>query len=50
MTRDSWKTKGSKSARGRAKEESLRILQKNPIKPIDDVLLRELDNIVKSRI
>ncbi|MFX0021901.1 MAG: trimethylamine methyltransferase family protein [Candidatus Hermodarchaeota archaeon] len=47
MTRDSWKANGSKSARGRAKEEAIKLLKKNPVKPINDNLLKELDKIVQ---
>ncbi len=50
MTRDSWKANGSKSARGRAKEEAIKLLKKSPIKPIDNILLKEFDKIVKSEL
>ncbi len=50
MTRDSWKVNGSKSARGRAKEETVKLLKKNPIKPIDDNLLKDFERIVHSEL
>ena len=50
MTRDSWKESGSKSTRGRAKEEAIKILKKSPIKPIEDILLKEFDKIVSSKL
>jgi trimethylamine--corrinoid protein Co-methyltransferase len=46
MTRDSWKTAGSKSARKRAREVAIQLLEKSPIKPIDTSLTDELDKIV----
>ena len=46
MTRDSWKALGSKSARKRAKELAIALENKSPIKPIDEGLVKELDQIV----
>ena len=48
MTRDSWKEKGSKSARKRAKDVALKLLEKPSIKPIDDNLAKELDKIAEN--
>ncbi|MFX1391486.1 MAG: trimethylamine methyltransferase family protein [Promethearchaeota archaeon] len=45
MTRDSWRVNGSKSTRKRAKEEAARLLKKSPIKPIDDILSKDLESI-----
>ena len=45
MTRDSWKTAGSKSARKRAREVAIQLLKKSPLKPIDKNLKDELDKI-----
>lgn len=50
MTRDSWKQSGSKSTRKRARVETARLLRKDSIKPIDEILSKELDNIAKERI
>jgi trimethylamine--corrinoid protein Co-methyltransferase len=47
MTRDAWKSAGSKSARKRAKDKASELAKKAPIKPIDDTLLKELDEIAK---
>ena len=47
MTRDSWKSSGSMSARKRAKEMASKLLEKPPIKPIDQILVKELDNIAR---
>jgi trimethylamine--corrinoid protein Co-methyltransferase len=48
MTRDSWKQKGSKSARKRAIELATNLLQKPPIKPINTSLAKELERIVET--
>jgi trimethylamine--corrinoid protein Co-methyltransferase len=45
MTRDSWKENGSKSTRKRAKDEASKLLKKAPLKPIDGILVKELDKI-----
>ena len=45
MTRDSWKEKGSKSARKRAKEQASKILSKTSTHPIEENLTRELEKI-----
>ena len=47
MTRDSWKKKGSRSARKNALVLASKLLEKPPIKPIDDNLAKELDRIVE---
>jgi trimethylamine--corrinoid protein Co-methyltransferase len=49
-TRDSWKALGSKSARNRAKEEAFKLLNKPPLKPIDESLTKEFENIISSRL
>ncbi len=46
MTRDSWKEKGSKSTRKRAKEQASKLLSKPSIHPIEENLGRELEKIV----
>ncbi|MCK4780376.1 MAG: trimethylamine methyltransferase family protein, partial [Candidatus Lokiarchaeota archaeon] len=50
MTRDSWKNNGSKSTRKRAKDLSKKLLEKSSIKPIDNQLANELDNIAKKAL
>ena len=45
MTRDSWKEKGSKSTRKRAKDQALKILSNPSAHPIKDNLRRELEKI-----
>jgi trimethylamine--corrinoid protein Co-methyltransferase len=45
-SRDSWKQLGSKSARKNAKEEAEKILSKGSIRPIDDKIKKEMDNII----
>ena len=47
MTRDSWRELGSKSARQRAKDQAFTLLNKSPIKPINEDLVKDLDKIVK---
>jgi trimethylamine--corrinoid protein Co-methyltransferase len=49
-TRDSWKVSGSKSARKRAKEEATKLLSRSPMKPIDQILVAELNKIAKNNI
>lgn len=46
-TRNSWKMNGSKSTRIRAREEAANLLKKRSLKPINQILLKELDNIAK---
>lgn len=48
MTRDSWKENGSKSTRKRAKDEASKLLKKAPLKPIDGILVNELDKIANN--
>jgi len=45
-TRDLWKKLGSKSARKRAHEEADKLSHKEPLKPINESLAKELDKIV----
>jgi trimethylamine--corrinoid protein Co-methyltransferase len=45
MTRDSWKSDGSKSVRKRAKERAIQLANKPAIKPITESLVKELDRI-----
>ncbi|GAI45916.1 unnamed protein product, partial [marine sediment metagenome] len=49
-TRDAWKAAGSKSARKRAKDMASELAKKAPIKPIDDKLLKELDDITNKHL
>jgi trimethylamine--corrinoid protein Co-methyltransferase len=48
MTRDSWKEKGSKSARKRAKDIALELLEKPSIQPIENDLVKELNKIAEN--
>jgi trimethylamine--corrinoid protein Co-methyltransferase len=50
MTRDSWREQGSKSARKRAKEEAVKLLDKPPVKPIDESLQKQLNKITSTYI
>lgn len=50
MTRDSWKDKGSKSTRKRAKDLSKKLLEKPSVKPIDDKLAKELNKITEKAL
>jgi len=50
MTRDSWKALGSKSARQRAKEQAIVLENKSSIKPIDEGLLTELNQIASQHL
>lgn len=50
MQYDSWKAKGKKSTRKRAKEEAIELLKKPLIKPIDDGLLNELNKIASEQL
>ena len=45
MSRDMWKAAGSKSARKRAKEQAVKLIDKGPLKPIDDILAKELEAV-----
>jgi trimethylamine--corrinoid protein Co-methyltransferase len=45
MTRDSWKEKGSNSARKRAREQASAFLKKPSSNPIEETLRRELEKI-----
>jgi trimethylamine--corrinoid protein Co-methyltransferase len=48
MTRDAWKASGSKSARKKANEEALKLLKKEPLKPISQTLAKELEKITSN--
>lgn len=50
MTRDSWREKGSKSTRKRAKDIASDLLKKSPIKPIDKSLSVELTEIAQKNL
>jgi len=50
MTRDSWREQGSKSARKRAKEEAIKLLDKPSVKPIDESLQNQFDKIASKYI
>jgi trimethylamine--corrinoid protein Co-methyltransferase len=50
MTRDAWKSSGYKSARQNAKDQTEKLLKKEPPKPIDDNLKRELNDIVSQEL
>lgn len=50
MTRELWKTSGSKSARGRAKELANKLLKKPSSKPIDESLASELDKLAEEKL
>ncbi len=45
LSRNAWKQNGSKSARKRAKEQALKLIDKSPLKPIDDTLAKELEAV-----
>ena len=45
MSRDMWKASGAKSARKRAREQALKIIDKGSLKPIDDNLAKELEAV-----
>lgn len=45
LSRDMWKDSGSKSTRKRAKEYASKLLNKGALKPIDEKLAKELENI-----
>jgi len=46
LSRDAWKEAGSKSTRKRAREQASKLIDKSSIKPIDDILAKELEKIV----
>jgi trimethylamine--corrinoid protein Co-methyltransferase len=50
LPRDAWKETGSKSARKRAKEQALKLINKGSLKPIDDNLAKELEIITLKNI
>lgn len=50
LSRDAWKEAGSKSTRKRAREQASKLIDKNSIKPIDDILAKELEKIVSKNI
>ena len=45
MSRDMWIAAGAKSARKRAREEALKLINKGSLKPIDDNLAKELEAV-----
>ncbi|MFW9991149.1 MAG: trimethylamine methyltransferase family protein [Candidatus Odinarchaeota archaeon] len=49
-TREAWKEAGAKSARVRARDLAEKLAAKAPVKPIDEVLAKELDAIATSRM
>jgi len=50
LSRDAWKESGSKSTRKRAREQASKLVDKSSIKPIDDILAKELEKIVANNI
>jgi len=50
LSRDAWKESGSKSTRKRAREQASKLIGKSSIKPIDDILAKELEKIVSKNI
>ena len=50
MTRDSWREQGSKSTRKRARIEASKLLDKPPVKPIDESLQKHLDIIASTYV
>jgi len=50
LSRDAWKESGSKSTRKRAREQASKLIDKSSIKPIDDILVKELENIVSKNL
>jgi len=50
LSRDAWKESGSKSTRKRAREQASKLLDKSSIKPIDDILAKELEKIVSKNL
>ncbi|MFX0125977.1 MAG: trimethylamine methyltransferase family protein [Candidatus Hodarchaeota archaeon] len=49
-TRDLWKLNGEMSARQRAKEIAIKLSERSPKHPIDDVLKNDLDRIAKDNL
>ena len=45
LSRDMWKASGAKSARKRAKEQASKLIDKGSLKPIDDILAKELEAV-----
>ncbi len=50
LSRDAWKKSGSKSTRKRAREQASKLIDKSSIKPIDDILVKELEKMVSKNI
>ena len=50
MTRNEWEEKGSTSARQRSKDMIPKLLNKQPISPIDESLSKELEKISKAHL
>jgi len=50
LSRDAWKESGSKSTRKRAREQASKLIAKSSIKPIDDILAKELEKIVSKNL
>ncbi len=50
LSRDAWKDSGSKSIRKRAIEQTLKLEKLSPIKPIDEILAKQLDQITSANI
>lgn len=50
LPRDAWKESGSKSTRKRAREQASKLIDKSSIKPIDDILAKELEKIVSKNL
>ncbi|MGB5912446.1 MAG: trimethylamine methyltransferase family protein [Promethearchaeia archaeon] len=50
LSRDAWKDSGSKSIRKRAKEQTLKLEKLPPIKPVDEILAKELDQIASANM
>ncbi len=45
LSRDMWKASGAKSARKRAKEQASKLIDKGSLKPIDEILAKELEAV-----
>ena len=45
LSRDMWIASGSKSARKRAKEQASKLVNKGSLRPIDDILAKELEDV-----
>jgi len=50
LSRDAWKESGSKSTRKRAREQASKLIDKSSVKPIDDILAKELQKIVAKNL